>query len=60
MKVMRKKREYKGCEMECPLYLKVAKEMALERKDKTDPYSYSPKRGKYSAKNSIRNTSSTY
>lgn len=57
---MRKKREYKGCEMQCSLYLQVAKEMASQVKDKTDPYTYSPKRGKYSTKNSVKSNSSAH
>jgi len=45
---MRKKREYRGCEMSSPLYRQVAAEIAAKREGKTLVLEYKTKRGKRS------------
>ncbi|MGY8939920.1 MAG: hypothetical protein ACKVK4_08045 [Flavobacteriales bacterium] len=47
---MKKKREYKGCELSSPLYIEVAREMALDRasKQKKEFKEYKTKKGKRS------------
>jgi|TARA_B100000780_G_scaffold203565_1_gene144490 hypothetical protein len=45
---MRKKREYRGCEMESPMYRQIVKEMAMKRGGEMIINEYKTKRGKNS------------
>ena len=46
---MRKTREYKGCEMESPLYRQIVAEMHYKNKGETLINEYKTKRGKRSS-----------
>ncbi len=46
---MRKIREYRGCELESPIYRQVVAEMACKTRN-SNISEYKPKRGKYSNK----------
>jgi|TARA_R110002153_G_scaffold5758_1_gene26693 ribosomal protein S16 len=49
---MRKIREYRGCELESPLYRQVVAEMSARKGGETQVINeYKPKRGKYSNNN---------